>query len=314
MKPLDFLIIGAQKCATTAVFEHLRSHPDIAMPLEKEVPFFTGKNCSQKSWEAFENEQFGAEQQNKLWAKASPQYMSDTDVPARIKELMPDVKLVAILRDPMERTWSHFQMGCRRNTEHREFAQAIEALLTEEALHTARSLPVPEHTEGYESEADFYIAWSEYGRILTEFTASFDPKQLLVLYTEDLENEPEETLDRLLEFIGLPPGFRPATLGDIIHRGGGSSKRIPQSAREWLRNRKMLYRLWQRMPAARRGRLRFQYEQWNICRNSNSRGNAMLLSEELQEQLRRHYRKDIDALLSLPIDPPPWLDRYLVSR
>lgn len=312
MKPLDFIIVGAQKCATTAVFEHLRSHPDIAMPLEKEVPFFTGQDCSQKSWEAFANEQFGAEQQNKLWAKASPQYMSDPDVPARIKELMPDVKLVAILRDPMERTWSHFQMGRRRDTEHREFAQAIEALLTKEALHSGRSLPVPEHTEGYESEADFYIAWSEYGRILTEFTASFDPKQLLVLYTEDLENEPEETLDRLLEFIGLPTGFRPATLGEIIHRGG-SSKRIPHSVREWLRNRKMLYQLWQRVPEARRGRLRFQYEQWNIRRNGNSQGNAMLLSEDLQEQLRRHYSADIDALLSLPIAPPPWLDRYLTD-
>jgi hypothetical protein len=311
VKPLDFLIVGAQKCATTALFEHLRSHPDIAMPLEKEVPFFTGQDCTQKNWKIFANEKFGAEQQNKLWAKASPQYMSDPDVPARIKKLMPDVKLVAILRDPIERTWSHFQMARRRDTEHREFAQAIEALLMEEALQSGRSLPVPEHTEGYESEADFYVAWSEYGRSLTELTKSFDPKQLLVLYTEELENEPEETLDRLLEFIGLPTGFRPATLGKVIHRGGGSNKLIPQSVREWLRNRKILYSLWQRVPEARRGRLRFKYEQWNIRRNDNSQGNAMVLPEDLQEQLRRHYSADINSLMSLPIAPPPWLDRYL---
>jgi hypothetical protein len=311
LKPLDFLIIGAQKCATTALFEHLRSHPDVAMPLEKEVPFFTGQDCTQRNWEIFANENFGAEQQNKLWAKASPQYMSDPDVPARIKKLMPDVKLVAILRDPIERTWSHFQMARRRDTEHREFAQAIEALLMEEALQSGRSLPVPEHTEGYESEADFYVAWSEYGRSLTELTKSFDPKQLLVLYTEKLENEPEETLDRLLEFIGLPTGFRPATLGKVIHRGGGTNKLIPQSVREWLRNRKILYSLWQRVPEARRGRLRFKYEQWNIRRNDNSQGNAMVLPEDLQEQLRRHYSADINSLMSLPIAPPPWLDRYL---
>jgi hypothetical protein len=313
MKPLDFLIVGAQKCATTALFEHLRSHPDIAMPLEKEVPFFTGQDCTQESWQAFANEQFDAGQQNKLWAKASPQYMSDPEVPARIKELMPDVKLVAILRDPIERTWSHFQMGRRRDTEHREFAQVIEALLTEEALQSGRSLPAPEHSEGYESEADFYIAWSEYGRILTEFTASFDPKQLLVLYTEELENEPEATLDRVLEFIGLPTGFRPPTLGEVIHRGGGTKKLIPQSVREWLRNRKILYSLWQRVPEARRGRLRFQYEQWNIRRNGNTQGDGMLLPENLQEKLRRHYSADIKSLLSLPIAPPPWLDRYLAN-
>jgi hypothetical protein len=310
VKPLDFLIVGAQKCATTALFEHLRSHPDIAMPLEKEVPFFTAQDCTQESWQTFANEQFSAGQQNKLWAKASPQYMSDPDVPARIKELMPDVKLVAILRDPIERTWSHFQMARRRDTEHRDFAEAIEALLTEEALQSGRSLPVPEHTEGYESEADFYVAWSEYGRILTELMESFDPKQLLVLYTEELENEPEETLDRLLEFIGLPTGFRPATLGEVIHRGGGTNKLIPQSVRDWLRNRKILYSLWQRVPEARRGRLRFQYEQWNIRRNRDTQGNAMLLPENLRERLSRHYSADIKSLLSLPIAPPPWIDRY----
>jgi len=309
MKPLDFLIIGAQKCATTALFEHLRSHPDIAMPLEKEVPYFTRQDCTQESWQVFANEQFGGGQQHKLWAKVSPQYMSDPNVPARIKELMPDVKLVTILRDPIERTCSHIQMGRRRGTEQREFAEVISALLTEEALQRGRSQPVPEHAEGYESEADFYVAWSEYGRILTEFTACFDAKQILVLYTEELESEPEATLDRLLEFIGLPTGFRPPTLGEVIHRGGGSHQRIPQSVREWLRKRNILYSLWQRVSEARRGRLRFQYEQWNIRRSGNAE--AMLLPEQLQEQLRRHYRADIKSLLALAITPPPWLGRYL---
>jgi len=235
--------------------------------------------------------------------------MSDPDVPARIKELMPDVKLLAILRDPIERAWSHFQMGRRRDTEHREFAQVIETLLTEDALQSGRSLPVPEHTGGFESESDFYVTWSEYGRILAKYTTCFDPKQILVLYTEDLENKPQETLDRLLEFIGLPTGFRPATLGEVIHRGG-SHKRVPHSVREWLRNRNILYKLWQCVPEARRGRLRFQYEQWNVRRGG---GNAMLLPENLQQQLRRHYSADIKSLMSLPITPPPWLDRYMAN-
>lgn len=307
MKPLDFLIIGAQKCATTALFEHLRSHPDIAMPLEKEVPFFTRKDCSQHSWQDFASQQFSDEQRNKLWGKATPQYMSDPEVPARIKGLMPGVKLVAILRDPIDRAWSHFQMGRRRETENREFAEAIESLLTEEGQQAGRRQPAPEHAEGYQSEAQFYTAWSEYGRILTAFTDYFDPQQLLVLYTEELENEPEATLDRLLDFIGLPTGFRPPSLGEVVHRGGGSDKRIPQSVRAWLRERRVLYWLWQRIPDARRGRLRFQYEQWNVSRDSN----AMSLPEHLHAQLRRHYATDIKSLLALSVAPPPWTGFYL---
>jgi hypothetical protein len=306
MKPLDFLIIGAQKCATTALFEHLRQHPDVAMPLEKEVPFFTGGDCSPRSWDAFARDHFGDGQSNKLWGKASPQYMCDPKVPGRIRKLMPGVKLVAILRDPIERTWSHFQMAQRRDTEPRNFAEVVESLLAEESRGSARSLPVPDHADGYQSEADFYVAWSEYGRCLQAFNDCFKPGQLLVLYTEELEADPGATLDRLLEFIGLPSGFRPPTLGKVIHRGG-TGKRIPQSVRAWLRERRFLYWLWQQLPETRRGRLRFQYEQWNV----NNSGNPMALPAELHQQLRQHYAADISSLLSLPVASPPWADRYV---
>ena len=306
MKSLDFLIIGAQKCATTTLFEHLRSHPQIAMPLQKEVPFFTGEDCSPQSWQAFALEQFGVGQEDKLWGKASPQYMADPNVAARIRKLMPDTKLVAILRDPIQRTWSHFCMGQRRDTEHREFSEAIAPLLAATGRHAGDLPAPPDHAGGYQSEAEFYVAWSEYGRILKQFTACFDPGQLLVLYTEDLENDPAATLDRLLEFIGLPVGFRPSTLGEVIHRGGASN-RIPHSVRHWLRERKLLYRMWRLLPRAYQGRLRFQYEQWNVRKN----GNPMSLPDSLHAQLRRHYGEDIRSLLALPIASPPWADQYL---
>ena len=308
MKSLDFLIIGAQKCATTTLFEHLRSHPHIAMPLEKEVPFFTRDDCSLESWQAFARDQFGDGREDKLWGKATPQYMSDPAAAARIQKLMPDIKLIAILRDPIQRSWSHFRMGQRRDTEHREFSEAIASLLATSEQGAGDSSAVPDHAEGYQSEADFYVAWSEYGRILKEFTACFDPGQLLVLYTEELESDPAGTLDRLLEFLDLPIGFRPPTLGEVIHRGGASN-RIPHSVRSWLRDRKLLYRLWQLMPDAYRGRLRFRYEQWNVRKS----GDPMSLPETLHDQLRKHYGDDIRSLLTLPIDSPPWADRYLGS-
>lgn len=308
MKSLDFLIIGAQKCATTTLFEHLRSHPHIAMPLEKEVPFFTRDDCSLESWQAFARDQFGDGQEDKLWGKATPQYMSDPLAAARIQKLMPDVKLIAILRDPIQRSWSHFRMGQRRDTEHREFSEAIASLLATTEHGAGGSSAVPDHAEGYQSEAEFYVAWSEYGRILKEFTACFDPGQLLVLYTEELESDPAGTLDRLLEFLDLPVGFRPPTLGEVIHRGGASN-RIPHSVRSWLRDRKLLYSLWQLMPDAYRGRLRFRYEQWNVRKSDD----PMSLPETLHDQLRKHYGDDIRSLLALPIDSPPWADRYLGS-
>ena len=305
MKNLDFLVIGAQKCATTTLFEHLRAHPKVHMPLEKEVPFFTAGDYSDEAWEAFARQHFG-EEDGRLWGKATPQYMCDVAAANRLHARMPDVKLVAILRDPIERTWSHYRMGRRRETETREFGAALQELLHQEALQNSRQLPPPAHHGGYESESDFYVAWSEYGRILQHYAQLFGPGQLLVLYTGDLEADPQGTLDRLLTFIGLAPGFRPATLGQVIHKGGGSN-RVPHSVRVWLRQRNLLYRVWQHLPEARRGRLRFLYEQWNVRKESVA---TEAIPAKARDLLAQHFARDLELLLELPVQTPPWADRY----
>ncbi|MFT6273924.1 MAG: hypothetical protein ACJAZ0_000012 [Halioglobus sp.] len=305
MKDLDFLIIGAQKCATTTLFEYLRGHPDIAMPLEKEVPFFCDDNCSSEDWSEFSARNFADANTRQLWGKATPQYMSDPGAAERIHALMPDTKLVAILRDPVERSWSHYRMGQRRETENRDFAVVIDELLASDRLEKSRTMALPMHEEGYQPEGDFYVAWSEYGRILSEFLNRFNPQQLLVLYTEDLESDPEGTLDRLLSFIGLQPGYRPATLGKRLHRGG--SNRVSPALRRWLRERRAIYWFWQMLPDVRRGRMRFQYEQWNV----RELVAPAQLPDDLMQQLLQHFSQDLVRLQALPVPAPPWANRYI---
>jgi hypothetical protein len=305
MKPLDFLIIGAQKCATTTLFELLRQHPEINMPLEKEVPFFTGEAFDHRGWADYATRYFGRED-GRLWGKATPQYMCDSSVAARIHAAMPSVKLVAILRDPIDRTWSHYRMGRRRETEKRSFDQAIGPLLAPASAARNRALPVPGHREGYEPESSFYVAWSEYGRILEPYVRLFGPDKVLVLYTEHLERDPAGTLDQLLAFIGLAPGFRPSGLGAVMHKGGGSN-RIPHGIRVWLRERRALYTLWQWLPEARRGRLRFLYERWNVRRAA---GGLAGMSDAVRAALRAHFREDLALLGKLSAEPPPWLEEY----
>ena len=115
LKPLDFMIIGAQKSATTALHAYLTEHPRIAMPLAKEAPFFDRGDYGKAAWKAFSEEHF-AICGDRLRGKASPQYMADPRVPGRIAALMPHTKLIAILRDPVDRAYSHYQMARRRET------------------------------------------------------------------------------------------------------------------------------------------------------------------------------------------------------
>ena len=219
MKPLDFLIIGAQKSATTVLHRYLGEHPAIAMPASKEVPYFTDSEAEAESWQAFSRKWFRHADPTVLWGKATPQYMADHRVPGRIHALMPNTKLIAILRDPIDRAWSHYQMARRRETETRDFEGAMRFAMDPDVLRSARSSSVPKHEHGYEAEDNFYLAWSEYGRILLEYQRYFPREQILVLLTEDLRQDPGRELDRVLSFLGLNPGYRPASFGKIVHKG-----------------------------------------------------------------------------------------------
>jgi hypothetical protein len=306
MNPLDFAVIGAQKCATTTLFELLRQHPGVHLPLEKEVPFFTGDDCGPGAWTRFSRRIFG-DHDGRLRGKVTPQYMANPEVPARMALLMPRLKLIALLRDPVERSRSHYRMGVRRQTETRSFDEAMRACLDRAALARARAGRAPTHSEGYEPEGDFYLAWSEYGRILNAYRRYFPPQQMLVLYTDELENEPADTLRRVLDFLGLPAGdFVPRGLGEVMHAGGGSS-RIPHGVRVWLRERGPVAWLWSRVPPQQQGRLRFLYERWNTRKQRD----PLPLSCDTQRALSEHFAEDLSHFGALDLALPPWMDSYL---
>jgi len=305
MKPLDFLVIGAQKCATTTLFELLRQHPALQLPLEKEVPFFTGPTCSRRDWDRFAARYLPGDGAQKV-GKVTPQYMGDAQVPARLAALAPHCRLIAVLRDPLERSHSHYRMAQRRGTESRDFAEAMAPLLEPRRQRQARCAVPPTHAAGYEPECDFYLAWSEYGRILAGFRQFFPARQLLVIYSEDLQANPRAVLERVLAFIGVSSDFDPQGLGEVMH-AGGSGNRTPHGLRVWLRERRPVAALWRRVPAQQQGRLRFLYERWN----ARSSRQAIALPAALEEALTQHFAADLKTLLALGIPEPPWLRRYV---
>jgi len=140
-KSLDFIIIGAQKAATTSLYKYLNAHPAIFMPPDKEVPFFTRPDLYQKGLAWYLQTHFANASPDQLWGKATPQYMCDPQAPARIYHALPEVKLIASLRHPIKRSFSHYKMAVHRGVEQRTFDEAISDLLSPVALAQARTLP-----------------------------------------------------------------------------------------------------------------------------------------------------------------------------
>lgn len=216
MKTLDFIVIGAQKSGTTSLFKYLSEHPAIFMPPDHdEIAFFSYDSVFDEGWPKFAGHIFAGVPTSKQWGMVSPHYMADARAPGRIVKAMPAVKLIAVLRNPVERAFSHYHMLVRRGLEQRPFAQVIDLMLQPDQLNQARRLPYSDQNEQHG-----YVAWGEYGRILAHFLEFFDSSSLLILFTDELAGQPAQTWDKIARFLNIDPTFVPANLGRRYHRGG----------------------------------------------------------------------------------------------
>ena len=124
-RPLpDFLVIGAQKAGTTALYAYLRWHPGITGPSWKEVSFFDRHWWRGEFWY---RGQFPLRSGQRLVGEASPSYLFHPLAPERVRSLVPEAKLIALVRDPVDRAYSHYQHEVALGREPLSFEDALAA-------------------------------------------------------------------------------------------------------------------------------------------------------------------------------------------
>ena len=299
---LDFVVIGAQKCGTTALHEMLAVHPDLTLPANKEAPWF---DAPDRPFEHYLDENFGPHKTG-IWGKVTPQYMSHSDIAPRLHAMNPDLRIIALVRDPVSRTLSHYRMARRRETESRDFSDAIREQLAPIALLRGRHRAAPRHTNGYESEADFYIPWSEYGRILLRYGDVFSRRQILVLDQTALRRNPARTYQRVCRFLNVRDDILPGNLNKEIHKGGDAPL-INRRTKEAILRLPLIRRVWESVPQSRRHTLRYWLEQKNV------RASAQDIAVDARSKARlvAHFARDAQLLAPLCDELPPWMDQYL---
>lgn len=282
---LDFIVIGAQKAGTTSLHQYLKLHPGIALPLYKESPFFSAADYRQEAFGEFLGTHFGHADEGRLWGKVTPHYMAAHLVPDRIWECLPSVRLVAILRDPVARAWSNYQMLVRREQVRESFPELVQAQTVSGALMRARELPALGRYD-----KDKIVVLGEYGRILRRYYELFAPEQVLVIFSEDLAETPAPTYKRVLRHIGaaefIPDGLH------TKHHEGGTEQRFPKLMRAAKsKPARALFRL---IPEQQRNALKF----WARTNNAKS-ALPEPIPEEASRVLRHYYQEDIQALKTL---------------
>lgn len=195
----DFLIIGGQRCGTTSLFEYLCRHPSVCRPVEKELQFFSYRFDRGVAWYRCHFPTEKAARGRKVF-EATPYYLLHDQAPSRAASVVPEARLVALLRNPTERAWSHYQHNVLRGTEVLPFEEALRA--ESERLDPGGDGSSDAASSHHKRHS--YVTRGRYAEQLDRWLAVYPRNQLLVLFSEDLYRDPGATYARVLEFLGLP--------------------------------------------------------------------------------------------------------------
>jgi hypothetical protein len=214
-----FLILGAAKAGTTSLAAWLAARPDVYVPPQKELHFLSSDDLWGRGVASYEAA--FAPAGDRLAGEATPNYLGLDTVPARAAQVVPGARLIALLREPVERAWSHH-------------AYDHELGIAEVAFDDVAA------TVGRDDEHR-YLAQGRYLRHLERWCEHFPRDQLLVLWFDELRSDPRAVYRRTCEFLGLDPSQVPEEVGSV--HNAHYRLRAP-----WVRRQMLRWRAWARLP------------------------------------------------------------------
>jgi hypothetical protein len=203
-RPLpEFVVIGAQKSGTTSLYRYLVQHPQVRPPLTKEVHFF---DVNWQRGEGWYRSNFPQRSEGAGWVtgEATPAYLFHPMAAERAAEVIPGSRFLVVLRNPIDRAYSHYHHERAKGRETLSFAEALAN--EEERLEGERSRLIAE--PGYFSYAHrhhSYTARGRYAEQLEEWFKHFPRRQFLILQSERLFADPRSAVAAVAEFLGLQP-------------------------------------------------------------------------------------------------------------
>jgi hypothetical protein len=223
----NFLIIGTKRGGSTSAYHWITRHPLVAPSKAKKGSHYFDVN-HRRGWDWF-RASFPVIPDGMITGEASPYYMFHPMAPQWIARELPEVRLIAVLRDPVTRAHSHYRYNLRRGYEPLSFEEALDQEGSRLAGERERMLA----DHGYVSFAHrhhTYLARGRYAEQLERVFEWFSPGRVLILQSEALFANPARQLARVWEFLGLPP----YSLTDLPAYKQGDREAIPKGTRDRL--------------------------------------------------------------------------------
>lgn len=260
----NLIIIGAMKSGTTSLHHYLNKHPQIALSDPKELHFFIQEKNWQKGLEWYQSH-FNS--QALIRGETSPSYTAYPKwkgVPQRMFSVVPNAKLIYILRDPIERMISHYLNRYAAGVEDREINDAL---------------------------ADFnqdYVIRSHYYFQLEQYLKFFPASNILIITTEELSQFPQKTLTTVFKFLGVSQEIDSSIFAKKLHKS--SDKRRQTRLGKYML-RPSIVNMIKTLPSPFK-----KYANQLIYYPLSNPISKPILNQNLRHQLIENLKKDIDCL------------------
>jgi len=185
-KKPNFIVIGSPRCGTTWLYRCLKEHPDVFLPEIKELDFFNNNYNKGKGWYL---DIFKYAGNKKAIGDVSPEYILSLEAPERIKQHFPEIKLILIMRNPVERAYSEFKLRKRHGMETRDFDVALDEDLS-------------------------YVSKGLYYKHLCRYLKYFPLNRICCIKYDNICSNPGSVMQKLFQFLDVNNEFIP----NFLHR------------------------------------------------------------------------------------------------
>jgi hypothetical protein len=211
----DFIICGAQQSGTSFLYQTLARHRQVARAARKEIHYFDYNYASGPDWYRSHFPTVGAQRLaaclcrgRRITGEASPYYLFYPHAARRAHQLVPAVRLIILLRNPVDRAYLHYRHEVARGREMLPFDQAIDQEPERLAGELEQILENADYASANHRHFS-YVSRGIYVDQISRWLDEFDRGQLLVLQTEEMLTNLAVTLDRICHFLGIAPFKRP---------------------------------------------------------------------------------------------------------
>lgn len=204
----SFIIIGCAKSGTTSLYNYLIQHPAVFPAYKKEIHYFSkyyerGDNWYRTYFCTNIYKKIKYPRGNTVTGEATPYYIFHPLAALRVKKVLPDAKIICILRNPVDRAYSHYSMMVRLGYEHQSFKEAINEEYKRLKDEEKKLINDPTYYS-FKYQNFSYLSRGHYEKQLRTWFKIFDKSQFLIIKSENLYRNPQIEINKIFKFLNVP--------------------------------------------------------------------------------------------------------------